>query len=120
MECVSEWEVCTISMKPVRIQMKRIRGFNLQKESRRINGLPVVLVTRPGKYGNPYVVGKLFDSRYPINREQAVAFYKERVLAYGFQTHFIDDVIRELKGKNLACFCKLCEKHQSGKPYDEE
>ena len=40
-------------MIPVRIQMKRTKGFDLQEYSQSINGLPAVLVTRPGKWGNP-------------------------------------------------------------------
>lgn len=66
-----------------------------------------VYVGRPTKWGNPFVVGKLFDGRYPVTAEQAVGFYKQRILNYGVQLHLIDDAIRELKGKNLACWCPL-------------
>ena len=40
--------------KPIRIQKKRIKGFNLQKESLKINGLNAISVCRPSKWGNPF------------------------------------------------------------------
>lgn len=39
---------------PVRIQRKRVAGFDLQAESVALNGLPAAVVTRPGKWGNPF------------------------------------------------------------------
>lgn len=91
-----------------RIQRKRTKGFNLQAASP--NGLPVVSVTRPGKWGNPFAVGKDGPlGRKPIDDEGAVGF---------FAAMFTDDELRaaagypplaeirsELRGKNLACFC---------------
>lgn len=41
-------------MRSVRIQRKRTRGYNMQVDSRQVNGLDCVAVTRPGKWGNPY------------------------------------------------------------------
>ena len=90
-------------MKPVRIQMKRVKGFRLQEESKKINGRPCVLVSRPTKWGNPYKVGKLSeDGRYAVSIEQAVAFYRDLILAGR-----IGVVVEELRGKNLACWCKI-------------
>lgn len=40
---------------PVRIQLSRRRGFRLVEASRALNGLEVVRVCRPGKWGNPFV-----------------------------------------------------------------
>ena len=42
---------------PVRIQRKRTKGYDMQRESP--NGLPVVYVGRNSKWGNPYRVGDL-------------------------------------------------------------
>lgn len=41
---------------PVRLQLSRRAGFNLQALSQATNGLPALKVTRPGRYGNPYRV----------------------------------------------------------------
>ena len=54
-----------------------------------------VSVCRPGKWGNPYVVGVDGDA------ETCVRKYKQ-ALKMGAGP----DEIEELKGKNLACFCK--------------
>lgn len=39
---------------PVRLQRRRVKGFDLQALSRSVNGLPAVDVTRAGKWGNPF------------------------------------------------------------------
>jgi hypothetical protein len=39
---------------PVRMQLSRAKGFNLQAASLALNGLAAVKVTRPGKFGNPF------------------------------------------------------------------
>lgn len=41
---------------PVRLQLSRRKGFNLQALSQATNGLSAMKVTRPGRYGNPYRV----------------------------------------------------------------
>lgn len=76
---------------PVRIQRKRTKGFRLLSP----NGLPIVNVCRPGKWGNPYTVAE-------YGRELAVRNYRRRLegmLAIGA----LD--LSELRGKNLACWC---------------
>ena len=42
---------------PVRLRLSRRKHFDLAALSRETNGLPVVVVTRPGRLGNPFVVG---------------------------------------------------------------
>ena len=92
---------------PVRVQRKRSKGFRLQDASP--NGLPVVYVGRPTKWGNPFqVVG--------ITREEARARF-----ALHMQTYFSwrvctpsgmkewEDFFAPLRGKNLACWCKIDE-----------
>jgi hypothetical protein len=39
---------------PQRIQSSRKKGFNLQRESKKLNGLPATIVSRPSKFGNPF------------------------------------------------------------------
>lgn len=41
---------------PVRLQLSRRKGFNLQALSQTTNGLPACKVTRPGLFGNPFGV----------------------------------------------------------------
>lgn len=102
---------------PVRLQLSRRAGFDLQAHSRAVNGLPAVNVARPSKWGNPFVVGK--DG----TRQDYVGFYAAMVNGYAALTRTprVEQLIEagayvrknypELKGKNLACWCAL-----DGKP----
>lgn len=77
--------------KPVRIQLSRRKGFKLQAVSKAINGLEAVKVDRSTKWGNP-------------------AISDDAALAVGLFRTWIKskrvDVARDLRGKNLACWCK--------------
>jgi hypothetical protein len=81
---------------PVRIQRKRTKGFNLQAASP--NGLPVVYVGRPSKWGNPYV------AETDAERANAVELFRQWV--YDLIERGVYHDINELRGKNLACWCK--------------
>jgi hypothetical protein len=63
------------------------------------NGLPIIYVGRPTKWGNPFTTG---------SREARVTAYREKLmqgfLCEDFATEMISD---ELAGKNLACWCPL-------------
>ena len=83
--------------KPVRIQLSRKKGVNLQEHSRSINGLEAVNVARPSKWGNPYKIGTCL-----IPDAQAATQTFAANLPLG-KIRGID----ELRGKNLACWCKL-------------
>jgi hypothetical protein len=43
-----------MSARPVRLQLSRRKGFDLQALSHEINGLDAIVVSRPGKWGNPF------------------------------------------------------------------
>lgn len=87
-------------MKPVRIQRSRKKGYNMQEHSQSVNGLDCVYVGRPGKWGNPFRVGKHVE-----NNQQAANKYAEHSFLSAPCWH--EKVRTELKGKNLACFCPL-------------
>jgi hypothetical protein len=86
-------------MKPQRIQLSRKKGFRLHEASNQINGLPVVMVTRPGKWGNPFKVDADHDAACCVRDFRA---YVEGRLSSG-----VGYPLAELRGKNLACFCAL-------------
>jgi hypothetical protein len=104
-------------MRPVRLQLSRRKGFDLQALSVRTNGLPAVNVARPTSYGNPFVIGSLAPQCYARfhkgvveNAEQAVSLFR-RALAYELSktTPAADtaiDLVASLHGRNLACWCK--------------
>lgn len=95
-------------MKPQRIRLSRARGFRLQDVSRALNGLPARAVTRPGIYGNPFKVGR--DG----TAEECVAKFRadvEKVLSGPVSLHQVTarQMLRNIRGHNLACHCKLDE-----------
>jgi hypothetical protein len=99
-----------MAVRPVRLQLKRTKGFNLQGVSRETNGLDAVVVTRRSKrWGNPYYVGLFRD----YGRADAVADFKKwlagdhgtRVWAGPPPSE--EEIRASLRGKNLACTCPL-------------
>lgn len=58
-----------------------------------------VYIGRPSKWGNPFVIGKCG------NREEVIRKYEESLTET-----MIAEIKKELKGKDLVCFCapKAC------------
>lgn len=102
-----------MSVKPQRIRLERRKHFRLAEMSLALNGLGAVLVARPSRWGNPFVVGK--DG----TAEDCVRLYRglmggqchlnPRVpLAAQLGVfHYAESHLKELCGKNLACWCAL-------------
>lgn len=80
-------------MKPVRIQRSR------QHKQESPNGLPIVYVGRPGKWGNPY-------HKISTANQNCVELFTQYI---EHRDWLIKEVKKELKGKNLSCWCKLGE-----------
>ena len=73
-----------------RIQRKRTKGWKMPKGA--------VYVGRPTKWGNPFrVIGS--------NRREAVDLFRTMVMTY--LSNGTGYPLRELRGKDLACFCPL-------------
>ena len=100
-------------IKRVRLQLSRRKGFELQALSQAINGLPAIVVSRPSRFGNPFIVG--VDG----TRADCVRLYQmvlggcicvtcktsmEDQLA---ARQYVKTQIWRLRGKNLACWCAL-------------
>src|SRR5208283_4741299 len=78
---------------PIRLQLSRRKGFNLQEHSRAINGLEAVNCARPSKWRNPYKVGD------GVTAVQAVEWFRTDGWIAG-------ENLTPPRGKNLACWCK--------------
>lgn len=91
---------------PQRIQLKRIRGWRMPENT--------VKVDRTTKWGNPFRVTK------GQTAQQAVDAFRNWLLDQPYQGKTRDGVFRmlydpqrlrqmlpQLEGKNLACWCKL-------------
>lgn len=78
---------------PKRIQLRRTKGWRMPPNT--------VSVARPHKHGNPFRVG---DSGIPDAAAAKQRFREWRdYRVVGPKRPLLDD----LRGKNLACFCKL-------------
>jgi len=75
---------------PARLQRSRRRDARLPEEA--------VVVTRPTRWGNPHPL--------ELGRVEAVRRYRRDLLA-GRLAITVDDVTRELRGRDLACYCPL-------------
>lgn len=76
---------------PKRIQRKRTKGWRMPEGA--------VYVGRPSRWGNPCGV-KLWG------KQDAVDEFKLALIS-GCLKITVDDVKRELRGKDLACWCPL-------------
>ena len=95
-------------MKPHHIQLSRKKGFRLPPNT--------VIVARPSKWGNPYVVGVDGDAIHCVAEYirmltgvPMVAWPKDPGRAEA-ALHFAPgdfEAEEELRGKNLACWCPL-------------
>ncbi len=99
--------------RPVRLQLSRRKGSNLQALSLATNGLPAVNCARPGKWGNPDKIAPAFESegvRFPaITAEIAVAMHRQRWERALEQWPSARQALAELRGRNLACYCGLSQ-----------
>jgi hypothetical protein len=82
---------------PRRIQLSR------RKDWRKPEG--AIVVARPTRWGNPYIIGTL-DNDENLSRVEAVEHYR-RALWQGRLGVSATTVRRELAGHDLACWCPL-------------
>jgi len=80
--------------KPQRIQRKRTKGWKMPPNT--------VYVGRPTKFGNPFLVGPYGRD---WSREEVVQMYRKWATESGTYAGF--EGIRNLRGKDLACWCPL-------------
>jgi len=94
--------------KPQRIQLSRAKDWRMPPNT--------VNVSRPGRWGNPWKIGEDGDAAHCIDEYRrlltgvpCVAWPKNDKAAEHAQrfTPSDDDARHDLRGKNLACWCKL-------------
>lgn len=73
---------------PKRVQRKREKGWKMPENT--------VYVGRPTKWGNPYPIGENFTAQQAVNLFKLFA-----------QKWDLAEDLGELKGKDLACWCKV-------------
>lgn len=80
----------------IRIQRKRTRGWRMPEGA--------IFVGRPSRYGNPFIISE------HQTREQVVDNFRQ-ALHDGRLQISVARVRRELAGRDLACWCRLTDKH---------
>lgn len=103
---------------PKRIQRKRTKGWRMPE------GAVYVGRTRSDlRWGNPYRIGaRCTDPRTDEivtvrDAAHAVELYRN-YLAPWLPTY--PDMLDDLRGRDLACWCRLCSRHADGKPASED
>lgn len=111
---------------PIRLQLSRAKGFDLQAVSIYANGRTALSCARPHRWGNHFKIIADDDRRFYISRDshftrenaEAVADTLEeaRQVATDLHRAWLNSGMcelvhraarRELRGLNLACFCSL-------------
>ena len=96
---------------PIRVRRKRTKGYRMPANT--------VSVCRPSRFGNPFSVAKLKDLGYEGTdlelQQRCVDAFRAWLCGEGdWQGEEADNArtvllegLKSLRGKNLACFCKL-------------
>lgn len=90
---MSECELSPPPCSPVRVTLSRKAGWKMPENT--------VKVCRPTKYGNPHRVGWCPVCGVEHTQEEAVAEFRAML-----ELAEIPADLSELRGKNLACWCK--------------
>lgn len=90
-------------LEPERVQLSRRPGWRMPPNT--------VKVARPSAWGNPFVVGKLDHATGEVvaDRAHAARLFDLRWFHNGADPMgvMLEEVRRDLRGKNLACWCRL-------------
>ncbi len=89
---------------PIRVHRRRVKGWKMPANT--------VSVCRPGKYGNPIRVGMFKGFTAQNARDNYEQWIKRNPVFYSYDNAFgkpptCDEIVSDLRGKNLACFCAL-------------
>lgn len=100
-------------MRPQRIQLKRTKGWRIPENT--------VVVSRPSKWGNPFTIAGCRDAGYRGTDAEIADRVKEAFRGW-LGPHWRENwnceesenkretilrCIGDLRGKNLACWCKI-------------
>lgn len=89
---------------PRRIQLSRKAGWKMPPNT--------VVVSRPSKWGNPWKVGDWLAG-VPISRQNAVELFEKLISPHSAMAI---DAKTELRGKHLACWCKITDEAENYVP----
>ena len=107
----------------VRLQRRRVGGYDMQAESLAINGLPCIFVGRPTKFRSPFkletfgldlslklycnAIHDLWEPLLLHGRSKDlfdIAHAGHQEFTHRFNVYAVDAIRDELSGNNLSCF----------------
>jgi Domain of unknown function (DUF4326) len=99
---------------PVRFQIVRRRGSNLQTVSESINGLKAIGIAPPSRWRNIFRANWYGPSQWPptaepdrlLTLEDSVRLYREWWIWNLQVDETSGQKLGQLRGKNLACYCE--------------
>jgi Domain of unknown function (DUF4326) len=102
---------------PVRLQLSRRIGFDLQRVSQSRNGRPAVNCARPTKWGNKHKIGSLVitvdaqshRTKHELTAEDCCRMHREDLAAMRPADRAV--LLESLRAKNLACWCDPKDPH---------
>ena len=81
--------------KPHRVVRRRTKNWKMPDNT--------IYVGRPTVWGNPFVVGSELIGGEKLSAEKSIALYRQ----YAREAFNLRDLRACLRGKNLACWCRL-------------
>jgi hypothetical protein len=88
---------------PERIQLRRTKGYRKPEGA--------VVVSRPSKWGNPYLLGDVWPRFPSLTLEQCAGFvvneFRDLIRIADGRYPSVEEIRAELAGKDLACWCPL-------------
>lgn len=100
---------------PRRIQLRRTKDWRKPEGA--------IVVTRPGKWGNPFTVAMAIEAEYQHPHRAVVANYEMWVKGHAFyqdvyedgssrfDRRWVQEHLPDLAGKDLACWRPLVDEH---------
>lgn len=95
-------------MTAIRVQRRRAKGWKMPANT--------IYVGRPGPWGNPFIVGQHGTAAECVDLYRAllagylcISNAREQVDAQRRAHAHVSKHLKELEGKNLACFCSLAK-----------
>ena len=64
-----------------------------------------IYIGRPSKWGNPFKIGEFHNGKR-MTREDVIAAYNDWLMYSDEGQKIVIDAKKELKGKDLVCYCK--------------
>jgi hypothetical protein len=84
---------------PKRVQRRRAKGWQAPEDT--------VYVGRPTKWGNPFIPGQkniFIETGLVTDKRHACCLFRAYAM---LDQKFIDSAQRELRGKDLMCWCRI-------------